>query len=239
MKKVVYTSIIGRYDQLEEPAYKPHGYDFICFTDQDINIPNSAWDIRRVTPLYSDNTRTARKYKLLPHRYLSEYDISIWVDGNELIVGDIDELQAKFLNDKNMAVYNHMNCWDKRNCLYNEATTILDFGLQNMEKHPDRGLANYKDNPTIIQDQMVRYRNDGYPADNGLIVSGVMLRKHNSADVINCMELWWNEVKYGSRRDQLSFNYAAWKTATDFNWINQDIRDDGYVLEVKHSHQKK
>ena len=52
------------------------------------------------------------------------------------------------------------------------------------------------------------------------------------------MELWWEELKYGSKRDQLSFNYASWKTNTQFNWINQDIRDDGYVLEVKHSHQK-
>ena len=53
------------------------------------------------------------------------------------------------------------------------------------------------------------------------------------------MEAWWDEIKYGSKRDQLSFNYAAWKTETEFNWINQDIRDDGYMLEVKHTHQGK
>ena len=85
---------------------------------------------------------------------------------------------------------------------------------------------------------MERYVNEQYPPNNGLIVSGVMFRKHNKKDVINCMETWWTELKYGSRRDQLSFNYAAWKCNTQFNWINQDIRDDGYVLEVKHNHQK-
>ena len=114
MKKVIYTSIIGGYDSLEEPRYIPEGFDFICFTDQKINKPNSVWEIRQVLPLYEDNTRTARKYKILPHRFLPEYDLSIWVDGNELVVGDVDKLQKRYLNDKNMAVYNHMSCWDKR-----------------------------------------------------------------------------------------------------------------------------
>lgn len=239
MRKVIYTAIIGDYDNLEEPTYIPPGYDFICFTDQKLHKPDSVWNIKQVLPLYGDNTRTARKYKVLPHRYLSEYDVSIWVDGNELIVGDVSELENKFLKNSNMAIYNHMSCWDKRNCLYQEAATILNFGAINMTKTPSKGVLNYKDNPTVIKHQVERYRNEGYPDNNGLIVSGVMYRKHNSADVINCMEAWWDEIKYGSKRDQLSFNYAAWKTETEFNWINQDIRDDGYMLEVKHTHQGK
>ena len=229
MKKVIYTTIIGKYDILEEPSFIPEGYDFICFTDQKINKPNSIWKIRQVLPLYKDNTRTARKYKILPHRFLPEYDISIWTDGNELVVGDINKLQEKYLKDKNMAIYNHMSCWDKRDCVYEEAKAIFNLGNQN---------NNWKDDPSIITKQMERYVNEQYPPNNGLIVSGVMFRKHNKKDVIDCMETWWTELKYGSRRDQLSFNYAAWKCNTQFNWINQDIRDDGYVLEVKHNHQK-
>jgi hypothetical protein len=53
------------------------------------------------------------------------------------------------------------------------------------------------------------------------------------------MEHWWEELKRGSKRDQLSFNYSTWKTQTEFNWINQDIRNDGYVLEVKHNKSKR
>ena len=229
MKKVIYTTIIGKYDILEEPSFIPEGYDFICFTDQKINKPNSIWEIRQVLPLYKDNTRTARKYKILPHRFLPEYDISIWTDGNELVVGDINKLQEKYLKNKNMAIYNHMSCWDKRDCIYEEAKAIFSLGNQN---------NNWKDDPSIITKQMERYVNEQYPPNNGLIVSGVMFRKHNKKDIIDCMETWWTELKYGSKRDQLSFNYAAWKCNTQFNWINQDIRDDGYVLEVKHNHQK-
>ena len=198
-KKVIYTSIIGKYDSLTEPKYIPKGYDFICFTDQDIDNPNSIWEIRKVLPLYKDDTRTARKYKILPHRFLPEYDLSIWVDGNEIIVGDVDKLQEKYLGNKN---------------------------------------NNWKDNPKIIENQINKYFKEGYPPNNGLIVSGVMFRKHNKKDIIDCMELWWEELKYGSKRDQLSFNYTSWKCGTSFNWVNQDIRDDGYVLEVKHNKHK-
>ena len=128
-----------------------------------------------------------------------------------------------------MAVYNHMSCWDKRDCVYKEAHAIFDLGNNN---------NNWKDSPSIIQKQIKRYVDDGYPLNNGLIVSGVVLRKHNEGDIIKCMERWWEELKYGSKRDQLSFNYSAWKCNTRFNWINQDIRNDGYVLEVKHNHQR-
>ena len=41
MKKVIYTTIIGKYDILEEPSFIPEGYDFICFTDQKIKKSNS------------------------------------------------------------------------------------------------------------------------------------------------------------------------------------------------------
>lgn len=86
---------------------------------------------------------------------------------------------------------------------------------------------------------MERYNLEEYPSNNGLIVSGVMFRKHNSQDIIKAMEFWWQELKRSSKRDQLSFDYSMWKTNTQFNWINQDIRNDGFVLEVKHNKSKK
>ena len=43
-----------------------------------------------------------------------------------------------------------------------------------------------------------------------------MLRKHNEEDCVRFMEQWFEELKNGSHRDQLSFNYVAWK--------NEDIK---------------
>ena len=60
--KVIYTANIGGYDEVIEPDYIPDGWDLICFTDKDLKSEN--WKIHKVLPLYEDDTRTARKYKL-------------------------------------------------------------------------------------------------------------------------------------------------------------------------------
>jgi hypothetical protein len=38
---------------------------------------------------YLSDVKKQRVVKICPHRYLKEYDISIWVDGNFSIVGSI------------------------------------------------------------------------------------------------------------------------------------------------------
>jgi len=229
MNKVIYTAIIGDYDDLKIPKFIPDGFDFVCFTTSDVK--SDFWDVRKVTSLYEDNTRTARKYKVLPHRYLSEYDISIWLDGNQYVVGDYNDIINRDMVNVNMVCYDHNECrLDPRKCIYEEAHAILLAG----KNHPQQ---KYKDNPQVITDQMIRYQEEKYPQNNGLIVSGVMLRRHNEKDVINTMEMWWEEIKYGSRRDQLSFNYCAWKSGLNFVYLKGDIRDDGYTLETRHKNR--
>ena len=49
------------------------------------------------------------------------------------------------------------------------------------------------------------------------------------------MEDWWLELKYGSKRDQLSFNYTAWKNSFNFLYINKDIRNNEYFQMKKHN----
>ena len=229
MKKVVvYTAIFGGYDKLQTPKNISSQVDYICFTDS--NLESDIWEIRKVPAIYSDSTRCARKYKLLPHRYLSDYDVSIWIDGNIVIHGSIDNFITN-INEKNIAVYDHMQCFDKRNCIYQEAQAIFYFGNKN---------GNYKDDPTIIQNQIEKYAKEGYPQNNGLISSGILLRKHNKTDVKQSMEYWWNEIKYGSKRDQLSFNYAAWKTNLNFTYIKGDIRNNEFAKLIgKHSGKDK
>ena len=230
-KKVIYTAVTGGYDNIVKPKYIPDGFDFICFSDTDIQ--SDFWDIRKILPLYSDSTRTARKYKILPHRFLSEYDLSIWVDGNFLIRNDLNELIEKYLSDSNMACYDHNQCrLDPRGCIYEEAKAILWLGQNDPNKK-------YKDIPKTVVEQVNKYNEEGYPTGNGLIMSGVLLRKHNEIDVVKSMESWWEELKLHSRRDQLSFNYIAWKTELNFNLIDGDIRDNDYFYLLGHNHQKR
>ena len=230
MKKVIYTAIFGDYDNLAEPQYVPDGFDFICFTDnRELETPSdSKWKVKYVKPLYSDSTRNARKYKILPHRFLSEYDVSIWIDGSQHIVGDFNDLLVNHLSDRDMACFDHLQCrLDPRGCVYQEAQAILWLGNNDPNK-------NFKDNPELVVNQVKKYQKEGYPQNNGLITSGVLLRNHNEPTIIEAMELWWEELKYNSKRDQLSFNYVAWKTRLKFNLMDGDIRDNNYTKTVRH-----
>ncbi len=231
MKKVIYTTIFGGYDNLVEPHYKPEGWDFICFTD--VDLKSDTWKIVKKPLVYTDNTRTAKRFKVLPHEYLDKYDYSIFIDGNMTIRNNPDDLIDKYLSNSNVAFFDHsQNILDSNNCAYKEADYIFYLGQKNN--------GNYKDNPVLIQNQMNRYKKEKYPENNGLITGMVILRKHNKTDCKKVMSKWWEEIKYNSKRDQLSFNYSAWKTGVKFNYMDGDSRDNKYFISLgKHTGKNK
>ena len=221
---VVYTSIFDKYDEIQKQNL-PDGWDWQCFSEE-----NSL-------PIYEDNNRNAKRFKVLPHRYLQDYEYSIFIDGNMTVRGNIDELIEKYLSDANVAFFSHNeNNLDARNSAYDEAQTIFDLGEKNIKRSPERGILNYKDNPFVIQKQMERYRILRYPANDGLITGMVILRRHNEKDCIETMENWWTEIKYNSKRDQLSFNYCAWKNDLKFNYMDGDSRDNEYFYRDTKPH---
>ena len=102
-KIVIYTAIFGGKDNLIEPEFVPEGCDFVCFTDGDFQ--SDVWNVRKVEPTFNDPVRNARMYKVLPHKYLSEYEVSLWIDGNLLLRDDVNELIKKYLEKVNLAIF--------------------------------------------------------------------------------------------------------------------------------------
>jgi hypothetical protein len=225
-KTVVYTAIFGKYDELPANLFTCDDVDYICFSDHEFD--SDLWKVILVDPIYNDSTRNSRKYKALPHRYLADYDYSIWVDGNMCMISDYREL----INGSLFRTYDHMQCFDKRNCIYHEADMILQLGQENMKKSPDRGILNWKDNPYIIQEQMDKYLAIGYPYDNGLAETSVVIRMHNDPQCVKLNEDWWTEMKYGSKRDQLSLNFVAWHNDIDIDYLPGDVRNNRYFQMI-------
>lgn len=223
-KAVIYTAIFGPKDKLLEPKIKPAGFDFVCFTDQDFK--SKTWEIRKSERECGDPTKDARKRKILAHKYLPEYEISVWIDGNIIVKEDPCELATRYLEETNMAIFSKKNnTWDSGDCVYDELQNLLQLG---------RKRGTYKDDLDVMKNQVERYREEGYPEHNGMIISMIMLRRHNEPDVIKTMEKWWHELEKGSKRDQLSFNYSAWKTGLNFAWLPGDSRDNKYFKHVYH-----
>jgi len=146
MRIAVYTSIFGKYDILHEDQFQMEGVDYLCFTDEDLQ--SNTWNVIKSTPIYNDPNRNAKKYKILPHRYLKNYDYSVWVDGNILIISDIRDLVKK----SHYQVFDHnKTILDPRDCIYQEYNAIMQLGQQS---------KNYKDNPQLMHKQVSRYVNE-------------------------------------------------------------------------------
>jgi len=112
-------------------------------------------------------------------------------------------------------------------------------GNTNMVRTPERGIKNWKDNPEIIKKQVNKYKQEGFPSQIGLVSTGVVLRQHNLSNVKKLGEDWWIEMKYGSKRDQLSLNYVAWKNNFNITYIDGDIRLNKYFkLTTSHLGKK-
>lgn len=239
-KKVIYTAIFGGKDDLHEPLFLPAGFDFVCFTDNR-DLHSKYWNIRVVEPLFSDPVRNARYYKIMAHKVLSEYNQSIWIDGNMIVKGDCNKLIKKYLSQYSFATYDHSKqkrrfwkiFWigDKklaRDCVYDE--------FKDLVSKTRRGF--YMDNIEIMKNQIARYTQEGYPKHNGLAVTMVLLRNHHDTRVVELMDAWWIELKNGSRRDQLSLNYVVWKLDFPIRYISGDPRYNIYFKKTKHALKK-
>ena len=194
-KVVCYTSILGNYDSLKQPLVINPDIDYICFSDTSLAKKIGVWQIRPVPDelKYLPIVKQQRIIKICPHRYLKEYDISIWVDGSIQVIGDLNKFIEQYDLDKN-PIYTRIH--PIRKCIYAEAKAC-----KNMNK--DASIA--------IDKQIKRYQDDGYPQNIGMVETGVMLRKHNNIKCILIDNAWASELLNGSHRDQLSFNYVCWK----------------------------
>jgi hypothetical protein len=222
-KNVVYTSIYGEKDNIKDPLHISDGWDYICFTDNP-NIKSDVWRIEYSESTHKDPVRSAKIFKALPHQYLEDYDISIWIDANFIIKNDVNILLSKAgnLQDQHMLVFQHDQ---GRNCIYDEAVIIK---------------AHQKDDPSLVDAQMRKYKELGYPEQNGLTANSILIRKHNEADIINLSEMWWSEIEQFSRRDQLSFCYCLWELDTNYMMLrypNVDIRNNGWFRWLPHNYE--
>ena len=192
----VYTAIIDGYDGLKIPEFLNPSYDYICFSDRTIKGLHP-WKIRYIDYFNFDSARIARFYKLHPHYYLKNYDITVWVDASILIRKDIGFLIDAFVAKKNpIGLFPHF-----RDCTYQEGKACI---------------IREKDDASVIQSQIERYACHGLPHHLGLPETGILISRPRDPKAIEIFTLWWSELERGSKRDQLSIMYALMKKNSEF-----------------------
>jgi len=215
---VVYTSISGNYDLLKEVVCPEKNIEYICFTDQEIE--SETWKIKKIPEILNnlEQTKKARCLKILPHLFLQEYETSVWVDGNIQVKRNM----KKFINDNlknNFAIAKHPD----RICVYQESEAVKQLK---------------KDKHSTVDSQIEFYKESGYPEKNGMVQSGVIIRKHNEKDCIEICNDWWKELIKWSKRDQLSFNYSIYNKNMIIDIFNPSIISSDYFDYWTHKGQK-
>lgn len=202
---VVYTALFT--DDIERvhgtlPEYRDSSIEFICFTNTP-HLKSDTWDIRLVECELSAR-KQARKYKMLPHKYLPNYDAWIWMDNSCLFKYDPVDLFELYMTNFDMCLHEHCD----RSNIIQEAEVIIQRNL---------------DDSTVVNNQIKKYLREQYE-DYGLYETGILMRRNNN-HIVSFNEMWWAEINNNSIRDQISFPYVLWK----HNWIRLNAIKETFV----------
>ncbi len=211
-KLAVYTALFGDYDNLIDPVEKFEGCDFICFTDQK-GLKSDVWEIRYVERCDLSPSIMNRKYKILVHNYLNEYNSSLYVDSNIKILKNPLFLSRKYLNKYDIVIPKHF----KRECIYEEAKELAK--LNKVDK-------------LLLKKQINFYKKEGFPKKYGLGENNVIFRNHTEK-VIFLMEKWWEMLTNYTQRDQLSLMYLIWKYDFDRLFLMRESARGGEYFKLK------
>lgn len=188
---ICYKVNFGDYDENTEPYCITDGWRYFLLTDNH-NIKANFTTLLFPQKTEDSNVRSQRKYKILPKLVFgSEYDEILYLDSSIEVFGPFDKLIKENNIDADIAIPLHPN----RSCLYKEGAVCIE---------------RKKDSDDIINQQMQRYRDEGFPEDYGLYETGIIYRR-STPRVQSLMDMWWKELSCGSFRDQLSLTFSMWK----------------------------
>lgn len=231
---VIYTCIIGGYDELRQPLMPCPDVDYICFVGPGEKTSDriGVWQIRELAvgdiPSGSGKGRKgldaallSRYPKMHPHVLLPEYDASLWIDGN---IELRDRTVCKALSTKLTAGVKYSGvAHPTRSNVYEEAVMCRNMGYISWWK-----LARV----------LVFLATHGEKRSGGaLMENNIIFRRHNDPDIVRLDELWWDKVMTLCRRDQLSFMWCLRKCGIPRDYLlprGQNTRNHPGFRYLKH-----
>ena len=215
-KICVYTCITGNYDKIKELDFKEEGIDYYFFTNNK-NLTSKTWKVIYIENEGLDNIRLARKIKVMGNEILKKYDVTVWLDGASYIRKSIIQFLQDYCDLEHYSLIGFKHNF--RDCIYDEALECIKVK---------------KDSEETVKKQMDKYCHLKYPKHYGLIESTILIRNFNDEQLNKVMNDWFLEICNHSYRDQLSFNYVAWKNNFKFDLLDMNVFDNEYFGWEKH-----
>ena len=170
-KIIIYSCLIGNYDKVAT-FKRQKGYDYILFTDQ--KIENTNWTLypipKEVLKLKVSKVKKQRYMKIHPHKFFKNYDLSVYIDANYIIKGDMDDFLENTLNPIDIIYICH-----------------LQFG-RGLHKAIQTAIDQKLDKKSILMETMRRYNESKILGKQGIVNAGLIIRKHHEKECIKLME---------------------------------------------------
>lgn len=208
MRLLVYCAVFGGYDRVYPPVRREADLDYVIVTD-DHRMRVPGWRTHVVDAGGFPTPKAANLYyRALIHRELPGYDASLYTDGNIRLLGRTSEVFAPFLaSGAALGVYPH----PLRDTVEAEIEACLTAGK----------VAN----PDLLRAEWAEYRAAGFPDNQGLIETTIMLKNHRAPDLDAAMQMWWALFRRRPTRDQISLPYVKWKTGVSCVYHEGSFRD--------------
>ncbi len=194
-KRVVYCVNLGGYDDLPIPP-EMEDCSYFLITDAAEIPEGSPWTVVSPTLQETDIKRQCLWYKTHPHWLFPDAEFVTWIDSNVECKSSSGQILIAHETLSEIATFLHPD----RDCVYEEALMIKKLKL---------------DQAPIIERVLEQMKKDGLPKHYGLYETNVLFSRNQDLGVRAFFETWWRRIYLGSRRDQMSFTYSAWKEGID------------------------
>ena len=212
-RKVLYTVVVGGYDPVRRPP-KIKGWDFVLFTDRPVKLwrrIGRSWDVRPLTGDGLDLARISRLPKVLPHKYLADYDYSLYADASIVFRQDPTHLAE----DRGWPTF---------------LAADHPYRQDTFEEVAECIRANKAD-PEALQRQSDAYGEAGLPHTVPLTANGLMFRRHMDPALIAMNEDWWGELMEHTCRDQISLPYVRWRHDFLIEAISREVYREHFTVK--------
>ena len=200
MKTVVYTCANLAYDQIYSPVVATPGSSMCCFPTA-ARASSPAGSGAPARPGCVPRLRPSANWfcKFFLQRLFPEAGISIYLDANLLILGDLQPLINDFLargGDRPVPAWRAQR--------HRQRIAFCKRVGKIGPADSARGEA-----------QLAAYAAEGLPPDHGLTENAIILCRHDAPGLDGAMDLWWQQLATYTKRDQLSLPYVLWKSGLE------------------------
>lgn len=201
---IVYTALLGGYDDLPNLSVHDDKIRYICFTDSD-HEENPIWEMVPIESYFRDRKITNGFLKSNSHEIFGTDVISLWVDGNLRDLKITTDVLDDMVRTSPVATFPHL----VRSTISEEMDAVARVGLEH---------------PSVVQRWRRRLAEVGFPDGQRLAATPMVARDHRNSALRRANRTWWKLISSGIRRDQLSFNYALWENGVQQAYIDADWR---------------